>query len=269
MRRFLQLFVLGATLATSISICVHLAQSIRQTDHPKTVGEHSVQTAAKKDKPATLQDFRDVISAARSSVVKVEGEACDYISDGTGFIFGQDLVVTNAHAVAGMTSPYVIDSHGKHQATTVFMDPSLDIAVVRVEGLSGQPLKLDTPDTGLAIQGSHYGKQAVILGYPDGGSFQAKLINIGEEYNATIDDIYHKNQTDHDIFAIRTKIIPGSSGSPVVQRDGTVVGIIFAIDPDVPNRGLALPTYAFYRLIENAKQLHEPVTSKCVVSDAN
>ena len=37
----------------------------------------------------------------RAAVVRVEGEACNQIQDGTGFVVGPNLVVTNAHVVAG------------------------------------------------------------------------------------------------------------------------------------------------------------------------
>ena len=42
-----------------------------------------------------------VDARVRASIVKVEGAACDRIQDGTGFVAGADLVVTNAHVVAG------------------------------------------------------------------------------------------------------------------------------------------------------------------------
>src|SRR5204862_7843003 len=44
---------------------------------------------------------RDVAQRVAGSAVKVEGNACDRVQEGTGFVAGPNLIVTNAHVVAG------------------------------------------------------------------------------------------------------------------------------------------------------------------------
>jgi S1-C subfamily serine protease len=70
------------------------------------------------------------------SVVKVEGQACDQIQDGSGFVVAPGIVATNAHVVAGERRTSVLDSGGdRHDALVVRFDPRRDLALLRVRDL--------------------------------------------------------------------------------------------------------------------------------------
>ena len=74
--------------------------------------------------------------------MKVVGRACDTIQEGSGWIAGPGLVVTNAHVVAGEHDTSVVTRGGLHVgATPVHYDPSNDLAVLRV------PLNLPSQST--------------------------------------------------------------------------------------------------------------------------
>ena len=78
----------------------------------------------------------DVHLRVVQSTVKIEGEACRRIQEGSGFTAMPDVVVTNAHVVAGEREPHVITLQGKRlDATVVVFDPRRDLAVLRVPGL--------------------------------------------------------------------------------------------------------------------------------------
>src|SRR3954469_17538804 len=53
-----------------------------------------------------------VVAKVKQSTVRVEGQACDRVQDGSGFAVGQDLIVTNAHVVAGEKKTYVYRPDG-------------------------------------------------------------------------------------------------------------------------------------------------------------
>lgn len=72
-----------------------------------------------------------------------------------------NLVATNAHVVAGVDNPAVIDANGVHPAAVVTFDPDLEFAVLRTSGLAGNPLPLDHS---VAPRGT----VAAALGYPGG-----------------------------------------------------------------------------------------------------
>src|SRR4051795_12704344 len=83
-----------------------------------------------------------VVGAVSGSVVKVSGIApsCSRQIDGSGFVYAQERVMTNAHVLAGVTNPKVEAEGEEYDATPVYVDPETDIAVLDVPGLPQVPL---------------------------------------------------------------------------------------------------------------------------------
>jgi hypothetical protein len=162
-----------------------------------------------------------VTEQAQASTVKIEGKGCGGVVDGSGFLVDTNLVVTNAHVVAGISRPFVVQASGSLPATTVAFDPGLDVAVLRVEGLSSTPLKL-------AAAAVSRGAVGVVLGYPGGGSFTAVPGAVLNEFTARGRDIYNQRVTDRDVYELQASVRPGNSGGPFVLADGTVGGVVFA-----------------------------------------
>lgn len=96
----------------------------------------------------TAVDAPAVISAL-DSVVKVEGtaEECGTRLTGSGFVVGQDLIITNAHVVAGVTNPSVrVKGKGKaFEGTIVYFDPTRDVAVIRTKNFPSVALRISEP----------------------------------------------------------------------------------------------------------------------------
>jgi uncharacterized membrane protein required for colicin V production len=113
-----------------------------------------------------LGSFAPVVAKDKPSVVKFEGLGCGGVVEGSGFIVSNDLILTNAHVVAGVKKPYIVDANGQHSATAVWFDPNLDLAILRVDGLTAAPLVIDTTHVDRSTG-------SVIMGYPGGGSFTA------------------------------------------------------------------------------------------------
>jgi uncharacterized membrane protein required for colicin V production len=114
----------------------------------------------------SIGDLDQAVQKARAATVKIEGEGCGGISQGSGFVAGINLVVTNAHVVAGVQQPYILDANGRHRAQVLLFDPDLDVAILRSSELVGEPLSLKS---GLSAQGT----ASAVLGYPGGGDFTA------------------------------------------------------------------------------------------------
>src|SRR5690349_8064329 len=87
---------------------------------------------------------RPGVRAAARSVVKVLGTACGLGVEGSGWVARPGLVVTNAHVVAGQddTTVQLQGTGPKLDAQALVFDPTNDVAVLRVGGLSAQPLAL-------------------------------------------------------------------------------------------------------------------------------
>lgn len=172
-----------------------------------------------------------------ASTVKVYGQACGRIQEGSGWTVADDLVVTNAHVVAGepagSTEVYLPDGEIK-AATVVLYNPSVDLALLSVPGLGEPALPLGT---------GYAGETGAVFGHPNGQTpLAVQPATIAEEVTATGQDLYHTHNTSRDVYELAAVLTYGDSGSPLVSSAGKVVGIAFAIAPDRPTTAYALST---------------------------
>lgn len=177
--------------------------------------------------------LRAAVGKDRESVVKIIGQGCGGIVDGSGFVVGNDMVVTNAHVIAGITRQYVQDSKGTHSATPIWFDPTLDLAILRVSNLAGDPLLINRNSV-------PHGTPAAVLGYPGGGGFTANPASVLNQFTATGRDIYGRGHSERSVYEIGADVERGNSGGPLVTADGTVIGVIFAKSTSYENVGYAL-----------------------------
>lgn len=176
----------------------------------------------------------ETIARVSRSIVKVEGIACSQVQDGTGFVVGPDLVVTNAHVVAGESDTYVLrDDNSRANGTVVAFDPNRDLAVIRVPGLNRAALPVAESTTG-ATGG--------VFGHPGGAPLRIAPFEVARKVTAVGRDIYGTSVTRREVLELRSSLRPGDSGSPLVDATGQVVGVAFAIAPDKPEVAYALDT---------------------------
>ena len=165
--------------------------------------------------------LRSAVLAAQASTVKVEGYGCGVLQEGSGFVAAPGLVVTNAHVVAGIPQPLVQDGTTVRTTKVVLFDPTFDLAVLRVSGLTAPVLPLD-PTT------VDRGTQAAVLGYPEGGPFTVDAAGVMALFEAQGRDIYGRALTVRNVYEIDALVRPGNSGGPLVMPDGQVVGVVFS-----------------------------------------
>jgi S1-C subfamily serine protease len=181
-----------------------------------------------------LGSFGPVVAAAEPSILKVEGTGCGGIVEGSGFIAAPGEVATNAHVVAGVSDPKVIDSTDTvHNTRVIWFDPNVDLAVLKVNGLSGRPLQINGTEVATDTPG-------VVVGFPGGGSFNAQPAAVIEHFTALGRNIYGQGTTTRDVYSLKAHIIPGNSGGPLLDKNGTVLGIVFATSTTYNNVGYAL-----------------------------
>jgi S1-C subfamily serine protease len=204
-----------------------------------------------------LGDLQTAVTKDRASVVKLEGQGCGGIVEGSGFVVGSNLVATNAHVVAGIHHPYVEDDNGSHSGTVIWFDPNLDFAVLRVSNLAGKSLVISDKHVATGTPG-------VVLGYPGGGSFTANPAAVMDQFTAVGRDIYGRGQTSRDVYELRANVIPGNSGGPLVAKDGAVIGVIFAESTTYKHLGYALTTSQISDAINQAAARNRTVgTGQC------
>lgn len=167
---------------------------------------------------------------AAPATVRLESLGCGGLLEGSGFVAAPETVVTNAHVVAGIKTPVVQDWDGGHRGTTVYFDPRLDIAVIRVPELATAPLSVGTTT-------SLRGTIGAVLGYPGGGDLTVKPAAVLGVARAVGRDIYGSGLVTRQIYELQAEVMPGSSGGPLVAPNGTVLGMIFA--KSTANEGIA------------------------------
>jgi S1-C subfamily serine protease len=205
--------------------------------------------------PTTTNISQAVVDGVVPSTVKVEGIACRQIQEGSGFVVGPGLIVTNAHVVAGEDETVVQRSDGSEvRATVVAFDPDRDLAVLRADELGRPALPIGDIDEGGV---------GAVFGHPRGGPLRAAPFEVGQRVTATGTDIYDESETRRQVLVLASDLQPGDSGSALIDPSGTVVGVAFAIAPDRPGVAYALATDELRAVLAN--DLTHPVdTGSCL-----
>jgi S1-C subfamily serine protease len=184
-----------------------------------------------------------VVARVSASTVKVEGIACRSERDGSGFAVGPDLVVTNAHVVAGEDGTTVVRPDGRRlRADVTVFDPGRDLALLEVPGLGEAPLPLATGLVGSAV---------AVFGHPEGQTpLDVSPAVIRQQLNSLGQDLYQTGLTRRTVLVLAAALAPGDSGAGVVDADGRVVGVAFAIAPGNVTTAYALAGSEVRRLLE-------------------
>lgn len=177
---------------------------------------------------------QEVTDRVAASVVLVEGHGCERIQNGSGFVVGEELVLTNAHVVAGQDNIEVRRADGTQLvADLVSFDPRRDLAVLSVPGI-------DRP--ALALAGTSPGASVGVFGHPGGEPLRIAPARVAAELAAVGRDIYGGAGAQRQVLELAAELRPGDSGAPVVDASGTVVGVVFAVATDRGDVAYALST---------------------------
>lgn len=171
----------------------------------------------------------------------------EQIGGGTGFIISSDgVILTNRHVVSDQEAKYTVvtNDNKKYDAKIQAVDPTTDVAVLKIDANNLTPVDLGNSDslqigqTVIAI-GNAMGEyhNTVTKGVVSG---LGRAITAGDEYSQVLEQLENIIQTD-------AAINPGNSGGPLINLDGQVVGINTAMDYAGQSIGFAIP-------INDAKQ---------------
>ncbi len=193
------------------------------------------------------------VLAAAPRVVRVSGVACGYGIEGSGWVAARNLVVTNAHVVAGEAATHVQpEGTGVSlPAKVIVFDAKNDVAVLRVKGLNLPPLPLAEPGDGE--------EDVAILGYPENGPFDVQAGRVGETIRVISSDAYNRGPVERTVTSFRGYVRPGNSGGPAINGDGAVVATIFASRADSDRAGYGIPSSIVQQLVNLAKARKSPI----------
>ncbi|PRY48249.1 colicin V production protein [Geodermatophilus tzadiensis] len=176
-----------------------------------------------------------VVGRVEGSVVKISGVApsCSRQIDGSGFVYAPERVMTNAHVLAGVPDPVVLAEGGEYEATPVYVDQEIDIAVLAVPGLPQLPLTF-------AAGPAATGDDAIIMGYPGGGDFFVGPARVRDRGDISGPDFRNTRTVQREVYALFGEVRAGNSGGPLFDPTGQVLGVVFASAIDDPSTGYAL-----------------------------
>ncbi|MEU2613304.1 MarP family serine protease [Micromonospora sp. NPDC007271] len=212
-----------------------LRDTVDTNGFPDVFGNLAPTRARQVSPPDPTLAGSQVVANSQRSVVKVLGSApsCSRRIEGSGFVYADDRVMTNAHVVAGTRSVAVELRGERYDGEVVVYDPQRDLAVLYVPGLPGPSLRFAAGQAGT-------GADAIVLGFPLDGPYDARPARIRDVDRITGPDIYSSGDVTREIYTIRSWVRSGNSGGPLVSSNGLVLGVIFAAAADDPNTGFAV-----------------------------
>ena len=176
------------------------------------------------------------VAAARRSVVRILGTACGLGVQGSGWVAGRGIVVTNAHVVAGQDDTTVqVGGDGPGlDAEAIWFDSRNDLSILRVPGITGvRALRMNA--------NADSGTTAAVLGFPQNGPYTVEPARLGGTTTVVTQDAYGRGPVERNITSLRGLVRPGNSGGPVVDRSGKVLATIFAAATSRQRTGYGVP----------------------------
>jgi S1-C subfamily serine protease len=188
-----------------------------------------------------------VASHVSESTVKVLAVGCGLTGVGTGFLVQPDLVMTSAHVLDPFSQFFVEDTQGRHRATSVVVDQSMDVAVLRASGLSGRPLPLSTRPAGS-------GKQGVVLGFPHGGPLRITSAAVLDAHFSFPARPPLRDSFSTSVLQLQAHVEAGNSGGPFVGLDGQVLGVVFSRATALADVAYAVRSDRLIQQVQEAQQ---------------
>ncbi len=194
-----------------------LLNVLRHIDPTPTVSGPNANVRAPE--PGIVHDPE--VQRAGDSVVKVLGTACGLGVEGSGWVAGPGLVVTNAHVVAGEDDTTVtLRSGDTLDASAVHYEPRNDLAILRVAGLEAPALRL-APRV-------PKGAAAAVLGYPENGPLDDLRGSGGKHRRGDQPGLLRPRSGARRMTPFRGEVESGNSGGPAVDAGGQVLTTVFA-----------------------------------------
>ncbi len=166
---------------------------------------------------------------AQEVTVRVRSLGCEQFGLGSGFVLPGGVVVTNRHVVDRPREVTINTWDGRSfPVGVVGVATDSDLALLQLED------DVDLPVAELRTTAVAAGEEVLVVGYPGGGAAEVATGRILGSVDGTV------LGEPAEVLRIEVSVTQGSSGGPVFDRSGRVVGVVFAIEVDA-GVGLAVP----------------------------
>jgi S1-C subfamily serine protease len=190
------------------------------------------------------QDIKQLHKQARESIflLRLFDASGEAFGSGTGFLVQNGLVATNHHVVESAARVEVVLSDEKtvEAAAIVAWDPENDLALLKLPAVDRRPLALESS------RSLEPGDRVIVLGSPLGlsGTLSDGIVAALRPHGLGVE-----SQMSGPLLQITAPISPGSSGSPVLNAHGAVVGVAAGNLSGGQNLNFAIPSDTLIALI--------------------
>jgi len=188
------------------------------------------------------------ISFLSTALLTMEDSNGQPLSLGSGFVIDNGVIATNYHVIENSKGGFIkiIGNPKKYRITGIIeISEKYDLAILKIEGLIAPKLKFGN------FSQSEIGDNIYAIGNPRGleGTFSQGIIS-------GIRDIEGAK-----MLQITAPISPGSSGGPVLNSNGEVIGVAVASVKNGQNLNFAIPITYLNDLYNNSLKIQKPFSS--------
>ena len=214
------------------------------------IGLISINAAAQSAPPR--KDITTIAKAANGSIVLIvmSDLSGKPISQGSGFVVTKDgLILTNYHVIAEGSSAVakLPDGAMYRLEGVVASDKTRDVALVKATGKNFRTLMLGNSDR------VEIGQEVVAIGNP--------LSLESTVSNGIVSGVRTENDLGGKFLQVTAPISPGSSGGPLFNMSGEVIGITTLYLKGGENLNFAIPVNDVKRLLGYSSAKHDVVAN--------
>lgn len=249
--------VLGGVFSKNASSTVHVDSKSENAvvDAVKAANPAVVAITISKNVPTYeryMQNLPGIFGNIQIPQVRQNGTELKEIGGGSGFLVSADgYIVTNKHVVSDESAQYTVFTNDgkKYDATVIARDPSLDLAIIKIEGSNFPSLNFGDSDK------VEVGQTAIAIGNALGEFRNTVSIGIvsGLARSITASDRMGGSENLDQLIQTDAGINPGNSGGPLLNLSGEVIGVNVAV-ADANSIGFALSANSVKNIVESVKK---------------
>lgn len=247
--RYKRTIAVAASIAGIVSLSIVGIMSALHNEKNANINLLVGQIKKQENDIRQIKNKTAILEAAKETTPAVVVPRLDAKFRATGFLIdaNNNLIVTNAHVINEAKNHLIIENNKGEQFTAeaIYLDPATDLAILKVRDNTFK--KLSPMPFSIRKTNAELGEQVFMLGFPK------QEIVYGEGY------ISAKNgyQMDTIYCQLSTSANEGNSGSPVITKNGELVGIITSMETNAEGVVFAIKSSNIYKAIEEVKKMKD------------